>query len=272
MFNGDIRLLFFLLFILCLNLFNYSKLVAITRLWTSQLSVPLLESSIRTSSAVEWLIHKVHKIHRIPQCMSPRRNWEAPTATHLSRKRVCPSHGTKMGHIFLRVKGWGSTNSNDWRKGLALCLLCGLIPQKNQATIRSLIKEEVWERLPVSGVELLALAGGARRAGGGLPMAAALLFGPKRVNYLLHDIGNKGRRLHGQVVCAPPREKQVDRKRQAFCKNAMRLAVLTIRIASYGWQQFFLFSLSKLAPEQYSRLLMYKGWLRIFSVLHFKGL
>ncbi len=25
----------------------------------------------------------------------------------------------------LRVKGWRSPNSDDWRKGLALCLLCG---------------------------------------------------------------------------------------------------------------------------------------------------
>jgi hypothetical protein len=79
-----------------------------------------------------------------------------------------------------------------------------LITEKTPNDIRSLIKEEVWWRLPVSGVEFLALAGSARRSGGGLPVTAALLFGPKRVNYLLHDIGNKGRRLHGQVVCAPP--------------------------------------------------------------------
>ena len=27
-------------------------------------------------------------------------------------------------HIRLRMRGWGSPNSDDWRKSLALCLLC----------------------------------------------------------------------------------------------------------------------------------------------------
>ncbi len=42
-------------------------------------------------------------------------------------QRVCPSPGTKGGevlHTRLRVRGRGSPNSNDWRKSLALCLLC----------------------------------------------------------------------------------------------------------------------------------------------------
>jgi hypothetical protein len=29
------------------------------------------------------------------------------------------------GHTRLRVRGWGSPNSNDKRKSLALCKLCG---------------------------------------------------------------------------------------------------------------------------------------------------
>ncbi len=29
------------------------------------------------------------------------------------------------GHTRLRVRGWGSPNFDDWRKSLALCLLCG---------------------------------------------------------------------------------------------------------------------------------------------------
>ncbi len=43
----------------------------------------------------------------------------------LSRQRVCaPPPGTKgWGAHSLRVRGWGSPNSHDWRKGLALCLL-----------------------------------------------------------------------------------------------------------------------------------------------------
>jgi hypothetical protein len=44
----------------------------------------------------------------------------------LSRKRVCPpSPRTKgWGAHSMRLSGWGSPNSDDWRKSLALCLLC----------------------------------------------------------------------------------------------------------------------------------------------------
>jgi hypothetical protein len=45
--------------------------------------------------------------------------------TPLSRQRVCPQPKMGGGHTHLRVRGWGSPNSDDWRKGLALCLLCG---------------------------------------------------------------------------------------------------------------------------------------------------
>ncbi len=31
------------------------------------------------------------------------------------------------GHTRLRIRGWGSPNSDDWRKSLALCLLCFLL-------------------------------------------------------------------------------------------------------------------------------------------------
>jgi hypothetical protein len=42
----------------------------------------------------------------------------------LSRQRVCPSPRYQGGgHTRLRVRGWGSPNSDDWRKSLALCLL-----------------------------------------------------------------------------------------------------------------------------------------------------
>ena len=30
------------------------------------------------------------------------------------------------GHTRLRVRGWGSPNSDDLRKGIALCLLCAI--------------------------------------------------------------------------------------------------------------------------------------------------
>jgi hypothetical protein len=46
--------------------------------------------------------------------------------TPLSRQRMCPSHQNRGGggHTRLRVRGWGSTNSDDVRKSLALCLPC----------------------------------------------------------------------------------------------------------------------------------------------------
>ncbi len=49
---------------------------------------------------------------------------ELGLSQHLSRQRVCPSR-QKGGHTRLRVRGWGSLNSDDLRKSLALCLLCG---------------------------------------------------------------------------------------------------------------------------------------------------
>ncbi len=43
----------------------------------------------------------------------------------LSRKRVCPPLPKGGRRTRLRLRGWGSPNSDDWRKSLALCLLCG---------------------------------------------------------------------------------------------------------------------------------------------------
>jgi hypothetical protein len=69
------------------------------------------------------VIHNVHT-YRVPQCMSPRRNWDYPPLPQAS----VPSSETKgRGLTRLRVRGWGRPNSDDWRKSLALCLLCGVI-------------------------------------------------------------------------------------------------------------------------------------------------
>jgi hypothetical protein len=74
--------------------------------------------------AAERSEHKVHEyIYRVPQCMSPCRNWDSPTPSLASE--CAPSPGTKGGHTRLRVRGWGSPKSDDWRNSLALCLLCG---------------------------------------------------------------------------------------------------------------------------------------------------
>ncbi len=64
-------------------------------------------------------------IPRVPQCMSPRRNWDSPTPSPASKGASPPNQGG--GHIRLRVRGWGSPNSDDWNKSLALCLLCGVM-------------------------------------------------------------------------------------------------------------------------------------------------
>jgi hypothetical protein len=44
--------------------------------------------------------------------MTPSRNWDSPTP---SRQRVCPSprYQRGEGHSRLRVRGWGSPNSDD---------------------------------------------------------------------------------------------------------------------------------------------------------------
>jgi hypothetical protein len=48
-----------------------------------------------------------------------------PTSSPSSEHALLPE--TKGGggvHTRLRVRGWGSPNSDDWGKSLALCLLC----------------------------------------------------------------------------------------------------------------------------------------------------
>ncbi len=47
--------------------------------------------------------------------MSPRRNWDSPTP-FLASKCAPPPRTKGGGHICLRVRGWGSPNSDDWRK------------------------------------------------------------------------------------------------------------------------------------------------------------
>ncbi len=39
-------------------------------------------------------------------------------------EQVCPPRTYEGRHTRLRVRGWEGSNSDDWRKSLALCLLC----------------------------------------------------------------------------------------------------------------------------------------------------
>ncbi len=64
-------------------------------------------------------------IYRAPQCMSPRRNWDSPNSSPASECAPPLPDQRVGGRTRLRLRGWGSPNSDDWRKSLALCLLCG---------------------------------------------------------------------------------------------------------------------------------------------------
>ncbi len=87
----------------------------------------LAKDFLQLSTAVSYVIVQSTYIPRVPQCLSPRPNWDSPTPSPASD---CASprnqRGGVRGHTRLRVRGWGSPNSDDWRIGLALCLLCGL--------------------------------------------------------------------------------------------------------------------------------------------------
>ncbi len=68
----------------------------------------------------------------------------------LSRKRVYPFprnfRKQRAGggrHTRLDLMGWGSPNSNDWRKSLAFCLLCG----SDHGTIISAEKKSIRRQL-----------------------------------------------------------------------------------------------------------------------------
>jgi hypothetical protein len=50
-----------------------------------------------------------------------------PLSHNTSECAPPPRTGGGEGAHRLRVRGWGSPNSDDWRKSLALCLLCGNI-------------------------------------------------------------------------------------------------------------------------------------------------
>ncbi len=69
------------------------------------------------------VVHKVHIYLEYHSVCSLVRTW-----TPLSRKRVCPSPREGRGGIHSPAgKGVGGPNSDDWRKSLALCVLCAVV-------------------------------------------------------------------------------------------------------------------------------------------------
>jgi hypothetical protein len=75
---------------------------------------------------------------------------ELELSHYLSRQRMCPSPRKQSGgreHTRLRVKGWGSTNSDDWRKSLILCLLC----DKEYVTLMQDETQEYSLSVPIHG-------------------------------------------------------------------------------------------------------------------------
>ncbi len=56
----------------------------------------------------------VYNIHREPQCKYPRRNWDSPNPSLASVPLPPAPRGG--GKTSLRMRGWGSPNSDDRRK------------------------------------------------------------------------------------------------------------------------------------------------------------
>ncbi len=55
--------------------------------------------------------------------MSPRRNWGSPNPSTQASVPSPPLEQKVGRHTRLWLRGWGSSNSDDWRKSLALFLL-----------------------------------------------------------------------------------------------------------------------------------------------------
>ncbi len=76
----------------------------------------------------ERVNHKVHIIYLEYHSVCPLVGIGTPPPLPLPLTSVL-SPRTIRGdgvHPRLRVRGWGSPNSDDWRESLALCLLCGV--------------------------------------------------------------------------------------------------------------------------------------------------
>ncbi len=64
----------------------------------------------------------------------------------LSRQQVCSSPQNRGGHTRLQVRGWKSPNSDDWRKSLALCLICVIHDTEDNLKNLGFVKKKVSNR------------------------------------------------------------------------------------------------------------------------------
>ncbi len=85
--------------------------------------------------------------------MSPRRNWDSPNPSLASEYAPPPRNG--RGQTRLRVRGWGSPNSDDLRKSLALCLLCASKPLYHATVLYLCMVTGITERESIITVQFI---------------------------------------------------------------------------------------------------------------------
>ncbi len=67
----------------------------------------------------------MQRVDRVLSLFSSRWNWDSPTLSPASECVPPPPSPTPTNQ---RAREWRSPNSDDWRKSLALCLLCDGVP------------------------------------------------------------------------------------------------------------------------------------------------
>jgi hypothetical protein len=106
-----------------MNRLNNYHVLHDSTLWTGDVMFNFFNGPL--SSLVYYLHHNVRiykEYHRVYPLVGI-----GTLPTPLSPASVSlPPEAGGGGHTRQRARGWGSPNSDDWRKSLALCLLCDL--------------------------------------------------------------------------------------------------------------------------------------------------
>ncbi len=93
--------------------------------------IPLTQETAVPSTYTTKYVRIYKEYHRVCPLVgigTPRPPTPFPQASVPMKEECAPPLRNQRGegHTRLRVKGWGSPNSDDWRKSLALCLLCDI--------------------------------------------------------------------------------------------------------------------------------------------------